>query len=386
MSLRIATVYRDDAYDDYPTVNMAMIRWLRVSQELARRGAEVDMIANVRAGSPGPEFEVRFVPFDAVRWSDYDVIKALYQRGFHTLERHGGADHPFVIASIATVVGRRDGMPGVQVMPAQREALWGVQVRMARACRWISVRTEPNRSLWQTEFPDFDPPLLVPTGVDRIIPAVRIDPYRALNGPVALYVGNLARGTPGHLNGLWADRLNRLGGALRSRGIHLCFVGPVDGTLLDTRVITSFGPVSNDAVWDFKRHADVGLALAEGRIQLNESSKLYYYLRAGLPVVSEEPIPNNALLAEADAGWTCAYDDTGDMTERVEAALHRNWPRERAAAWVATHHTWGERVRPYAARLGLALHGTEVDPRNADHPQAQAGFRAEHTGSRPERG
>jgi len=192
---RIATVYRDDPYDEYPTVNMAMIRWLRISQELARSGADVDMIVNVRAGPRRPDPGVRFVPFVSVRWRDYDVVKALYQRGFDTLGRHGGGDHPFVVGSIATVVGRRDGVPGVQVMPAERAALWETQVRMARKCRWISVRTAPNQVLWEREFPGLESPLLVPTGVDRNIPTGRFDPYRGLDAPVALYVGNLARGT-----------------------------------------------------------------------------------------------------------------------------------------------------------------------------------------------
>jgi len=352
--LRIATVYRDDQYDQYPTVNMAMIRWLRISQALSRLGARVDMIVNLQERHPPPGNGVRFVPFDGVRWGDYDVVKAFYQRGFDTLARHGGADHPFIVGSLATIVGSRDGVPGVQVLPADRAPLWDSQVRMARACRWLSVRTVPNQALFEREFPDLESPLLVPTGVDRIIPETRSNPYRGIDNPVALYSGNLRRGKPNHLNQLWADRLNRLGEALRRRHIQLCFVGPTGSVKLDPGVITNFGPVVNEAVWDFKRHADVGLALAEGPVQLNESSKLYYYLRAGLPVVSEAPIPNNTLLANAGAGWICEYDDPQGMAERVEAAVHHDWPMDEAAAWVAERHSWENRAGSYAARLGLS--------------------------------
>lgn len=345
--VRIATVYRDDPYDELPTVNMAFIRWLRLSQQFAALGATSDIIVNHRCGEVGLGSGIRMVPFSRVRWDEYDVVKTLYQRGFDTLERHGGADHPFIVSSLATVVGCEDGRPGVQVVPEDRGGLWRIQQKIAARSRLVSVRTPGNKDLWNTEFPAREPPLLVPTGVDEIIPEARANPYRGIDGPVALYTGNLARTVPGQLNARWADRLERVGRLLRARGIVLCFVGPRANIRLDPAAVLDLGAVTNDAIWDYTRFAAVGIALAEGPTQLNESSKLYYYLRAGLPVVSEDPIPNNDLLETSGLGIRVAYDDAVEMAEAVEAAVYTDWPRAAGIALVLEKHTWKHRARSY---------------------------------------
>ncbi len=39
------------------------------------------------------------------------------------------------------------------------------------------------------------------------------------------------------------------------------------------------------AYWDWQHHARAGIVFAQGPVQDNESSKIYYYLRTGLPVI-----------------------------------------------------------------------------------------------------
>jgi len=54
------------------------------------------------------------------------------------------------------------------------------------------------------------------------------------------------------------------------------------------------GAVSYERSWDYLHHADVGVLVAAGPfMHNNESTKIYHYLRVGLPVVSEAGFPND---------------------------------------------------------------------------------------------
>jgi hypothetical protein len=118
------------------------------------------------------------------------------------------------------------------------------------------------------------------------------------------------------------------------------------------------GIVDNDRIWDYQYFADVGIVLAQGDVQHNESSKIYYYLRSGLPVVSEQPIPNNHVIVESGLGLISDYGDDRMMAEMIEEAVHRAWPREAAIAYMLEHHTWERRAQVYADLLGEAFGAT----------------------------
>lgn len=75
--------------------------------------------------------------------------------------------------------------------------------------------------------------------------------------------------------------------------------------------MTHLGAVDNDRVWDYHHFADVGLVLAQGDVQHNDSSKLYYYLRSSLPVISESPVPNNFLIRESGLELIADYGMIG---------------------------------------------------------------------------
>src|SRR6202035_1980493 len=78
------------------------------------------------------------------------------------------------------------------------------------------------------------------------------------------------------------------------------------------------GRIEASEYWNWQRHANVGLVLAQGPIQDNESSKIYYYLRTGLPVVCERGVPNSWLLEQTANGAVVDYCDILGM---VEAAI-----------------------------------------------------------------
>jgi hypothetical protein len=196
----------------------------------------------------------------------------------------------------------------------------------------------------------------VPTGVDAEIPEPGDNPYSRLGirRPVALYAGNLySRDKQAVVNLLWQDRLNRLGRELSTRGVHLVVMGPGEIDHLDAAVVTHVGLVDYREVWTWQRHAAVGITLAQGRVQDNESSKIYYYLRTGLPVVVEAPVPNAHLVSETGHGVVVDYDER-DLAAVAEAAVHlvrrRPDPGD-VVPYIVERHSWDARAAVYGPIL-----------------------------------
>ena len=356
--IRIATVYKDTDYLRVDRDKMSEIRWSRISEALARQGFEVDELRNQGGRPAGKAPNLRWVPLSQARWTDYDVVKTQYQGGFETLQKWGGHDHPFLIGRLASVVGREEGAVGTHFHGEEHARLYSIQKKMAGCCRYISVTTEQNSTLWsQTHGRDDGPGIVsVPSATDRVVPMQGENPFRELDGKIAVYIGNFYVDTLPHINRLWQERLNILGRRLRRRGIHLCVIGPGKTDRLDPRCLTYLGAVPNSRIWDYQSFADVGLVLALGPVQNNDSSKIYYYLRSGLPVVSERPVPNNFLIRDSRLGYIVDYEDPEAMVDSIEAACSRTWDRAAAIDYIVNYHTWDHRAQVYSelirARLG----------------------------------
>jgi Glycosyl transferases group 1 len=335
--ITIATVYQPCRPGELPLLDMAAIRWLRISQHLARLKFRVDVIADTPARSAQRSDNLRFVRPSEFHPADYDVVKTLFHLGYETLSAAGGGMHPFIISKLGSVVGAEDGIPGVHFLGEKRQRLYETQVQIQQHSRYVTVLTSQSKALWESEF-----------GVDAEIPPSNSNPYWEFAEKIAVYIGNLYAGAQKQVNLLWQRRLNALGRLLKRRGIRLCVIGPGEIEELDPTAVTYLGAVENDRIWDYHYFADVGIVLAQGDVQHNESSKIYYYLRAGLPVVSETPVPNNAVIRESGLGLIAAYGDDRMMVEMIEDAIHRKWPREEAITYVLEHHTWEKRAQLYA--------------------------------------
>ena len=345
-SIRIATVYSNSFFDKFSACDMSLVRWLRMSEALAARGYNVDMNVNAKSGLQAKP-NLQYVPYNQTDWSRYDVIKTLFHDGFESLCAAGGGQHPFIISKLGSVVGHFDGAEGVHFYGQERQDLFATQQRIHKQSRYITILTEESRELWETEHGRSANLLLVPTGVDREIPAPGDNPYGSAAGKIAVYIGNLYNNCQPEINLLWQTRLNSLGHLLKQKGIRLFLVGPGNTDRLDPAAVTHLGPVDSRRIWDYQYFADVGIVLAQGQAQHNESSKIYYYLRTGLPVVSEAPVPNNRILQEANLGFISDYADDRMMAEMVEAAIFHKWDRHSAVNYMLENHTWDQRAQVY---------------------------------------
>lgn len=333
---------------------MGAIRWLKISEALARRGHSVDIATNetfpdeMQRGAAEKGLQLRAVPLRNVCWSDYDVVKTLFDLGFATLEEYGGATHPFIISKLGSVVDARD-REGIYFYGAYREWLYAVQERINANSRYVTLLSESAKELWVELFGPNPNLLLVPGAADRDIPPLGNDPYPADDRFRVLFAGNVyTRDYQGEANEVLVTKLNRLGQLLRERGCRLYMVGAGDVDKLDPECVTYLGSVSHEDVWNYFGHAQVGVVVSAGSfMHNNESTKIYHYLRAGLPVVSESGFPNDDVVRRSGLGFVVDSGDMDGMAQRVEEAARATWDRTAAVSYIIENHTWDTRVEVY---------------------------------------
>ena len=367
---RIVTVYpRDPSHEDVKRrdlapLTMAYIRWFKVSEELARLGHRVDMAVPDAAMDWASTAQrdaatgVRSVALSRVRWHEYDVVKTVFHRGFDTLEACGGADHPFIISKLGSVVGPRE-MDGIYFYGETREQLYATQQKIARASRYVTVLSREADALWQQCFGPVDNTLLVPGAVDATVPDATADPYPDDGRPRVLFAGNIytARSQP-EANVVLVGKLNRLGELLSRRGARLYMLGTGDLSQLDPQWVTYLGAVEYPQSWNYMHRADVGVVVASGSFSHNnESTKIYHYLRVGLPVVSEAGFPNDGVVTDSRLGFVVENGNMEAMAAKAVEAADRAWDRDFAICYVLQSHTWAKRVETYAAMLARHFPG-----------------------------
>jgi hypothetical protein len=334
-------------------LDMSYIRWFKIGEALARLGHQVDLATaefKWRLRRPvitmGPR--LRRVPLSSVRWDEYDVVKTLFHQGFDTLVRYGGHRHRFIISKLGSVVGPRD-MPGIYFYGRRRARLFRTQTRIDQTSRYVTLLTEPARDLWTECFGSRGNLLLVPGAAERPIMPSGVDPYPTDSGPRLLFAGNLYRArTQPEANRVLVDKLNALGRLVGVHGARLFVLGPGDVRRLDRRYVTYLGAVHYRDSWDYLHFAHVGILVAAGPfMHNNESTKIYHYLRAGLPVVSEAGFPNDDVLRRSGLAFVVDNGDLETMAARAVESVTATWDREAAVRFILEHHTWDQRAAIY---------------------------------------
>ena len=358
---RIATVY-NSRQNPWDLRDMSFIRWQKISEALARLGHHVDIVTNEarwkHSREPAPMAErLQRVPLERIDWSRYDVIKTLFHSGFDLLKRSGGARHPFIISKLGSVVGAED-LPGIYFYGDIRKKLYETQTRIHRTARYVTVLSEPARELWFQVHGRRDGMLLVPGAVDHAVPDGSGNPYSQMPEKVVLFSGNIySLDSQPEANRVLVDKLNLLGRHLQGSGLRVCFQGHGDTSRLEPSV-TNLGSVPFSETWDYLRHASVGIVVSAGPfMHNNESTKIYHYLRMGLPVVSEAGFPNDNVVRQSGLGFVAPNGDMQGMAQLIRQAAAETWDRPRAIAFIQANHTWDCRARVYRDLLPAASAG-----------------------------
>lgn len=347
---KIITLCRAQGFD---TMDMWGIRSLKISEALARAGHQVDIGLHGNVEPLPPQPNLRRVELAEVRWNQYDVVNAMFHRGFQVLEKYGGTKHPLILTELGSVVGARD-MPGVYFYGRTRRDLYETQKRAARTSKYMIVLSPQARALWEECFGKRGNVLLVPGGVDRDLPAPAQDPYPDSNQPRVLFAGNVYnQDSQPEANRVLIDKLNELGKILTARGIRLYLLGVGDVSRLDPIYVTYLGAVRYAAAWDYMYFANVGIVVSAGKfMHNNESTKIYHYLRVGLPVVSEAGFPNDDVVRQANLGFVVPSENMPALAEKIETALNTPWNRQQAIDYILANHTWDKRVEVYKPVIG----------------------------------
>jgi glycosyltransferase involved in cell wall biosynthesis len=349
---------------------MSYIRWFKISEALARRGHEVDIATNefshwwsrspIQMGAG-----LRRVPLSKVRWHDYDVVKTLFHRGFNLLQAYGGDQHPFIISKLGSVVGPED-MDGIYFYGKVRKSLYATQQRISQTSKYVTLLSQPAIDLWTRCFGQHDNLLLVPGGVDREVPPAGHDPYPLGAEGRCLFAGNVYdQSSQPEANAILIDKLNRLGKALADKSVRLYMLGLGDVRRLDHDSVTYLGVAPYESTWDYIHFAQVGIVVSAGKfMHNNESTKIYHYLRAGLPVVSEAGFPNDHVVSESGLGFVVENGDMELMAQQVVQAVHTRWDRVSAIQYILENHTWDKRVEVYDSIIKRDLGGRETRTRS----------------------
>jgi len=346
---KMATVYSNKYTSKPLPVTMDTVRWIRISEAFARLGVQVDIIVNQLNSEIVVNENLRYISNEDVQFEDYDVIKTLFHGGFEFLMENDAHHHPFIISKLGSVVGSHDDVDGVYFYDDRRKGFFDIQKEIALRSKYVAILTDESIDLWRDEHGGNGNILKVPTGVMKELPAPTFNPYINFNEKIAVYIGNIYSkdSKQRSVNLEWQDRFNAIGRMLKNKGIRLCFIGKGEVDNLDSDVVTYLGAIDNNEIHNYLTYADVGIALAQGEIQHNESSKIYGYLRAGLPVVSEKPIPNNHLIEETGLGVLVDYNNNTAIAESIQEAACRKWNVQKGIDYMIEHHTWDKRVADY---------------------------------------
>ncbi|MGE3171750.1 MAG: glycosyltransferase [Planctomycetota bacterium] len=334
---RIALVYSTN-----PTrgiQGMDMIRWVAMGHRFRWLGHKVRLVTDRRRGEERLD-RLHLSSAQRAEWDKFDAVKVCYQASIDLVE-----PHPNLIARMCRVVDEK--LP--ERDDHRRAETLRQQQRIADLAAIVAFNDEENAARWRQRYGTRQQILIVPTGCPEKIPEDGANPYPD-GKRIVLFSGSLtSHRFPGTLNEL-ARRLAR-----EAPDVQVHFLGKDSlqhyagvSEPLDPRLVHVHPSVPEADTWRYVLHAHCGIALAPSEHAFeSELSKIYYYLRGGLPVVTESPVPNKTVIDECAHGAVAAYDDMDDLVDKTRSALHLE-PRSPAVMnYMAEHHSWSQRAKVY---------------------------------------
>jgi glycosyltransferase involved in cell wall biosynthesis len=312
---------------------------------LHRQGGAFDALAKVWHYVPFAMLAPDHRPVLNARWvfehwqatSRPDVAKHIARHGFFDVDLLFMSSHfqPFWLdavryrRSVYRVADLNEGFPGYTAGAAAVET--GIASRVDLVVTAAHTLAEPARRLGAREV------MPLPNGIafrdfsQRPLEAPR--EYRALKGPIAVYVGAF---------GPWVDLELIERCALALPHVQFVLIGPTDdfqGHWASIANVHPIGPRSRAELPAYLHHAQVGLIPFDrsGHPELVDHVhplKLYEYLACGLPVVSTDSAEMRAFAHPATlcaqgpefvAAISRALDCPGNPEDRIAFAAGADW-------------------------------------------------------------
>ncbi|MFH0822165.1 MAG: hypothetical protein V2B18_05390, partial [Pseudomonadota bacterium] len=233
-----------------------------------------------------------------------------------------------------------------------RAVLLKCQDLINRRASALIMNNEENAERWRRLYGPRIPIHLVPNGCPAEIPSFASDPYSS-EAPVVLFLGSLAAPRMVRIVNEAASALKRVA-AIHTVGLNKAIMYGGDSSSALCPEVTNHGELPESQVWDHVRCASIGLALATGPYPFdNDVTKVFNYLRGGLPVLAEEPILQNELVRETGFGSVFAHGDVEDLVEKAREMI-RNPPRSKrhmVMSMMIREHSWDRRVDSFVDML-----------------------------------
>ena len=344
--MRVGLVFHHDPRQRPPGIDIQRLTALAAG--FFSHGVEAEILAPVagpgllKAGADRP---IVIRPLGDALDGRYQILKTCYHPGIDLVRGYRG---PVVCRLVRVVDQTRPERDA-----ARRERLLAWQQKIHQRAAAVAFNNPENLERWRRLYGWRKPAVFTPTGCPGTIPPRGPNPYgRGL--PVALFLGSLA-------SGRMARMLNQMAEALRGEAaVHLVGLnktGLYGRPVALSGLISDHGPLSGARLWDFVAWASFGVALATGPDAFdNDSSKVYTYLRAGLPVLCEEPILQWSLIAELGMGHGFPFDDLAGMLAQARALLAVEHPdRQAAMRRMAAEQGWDRRVSIYVRLFNRLL-------------------------------
>lgn len=96
-------------------------------------------------------------------------------------------------------------------------------------------------------------------------------------------------------------------------------------------------------------------SLCHSFMHKNESSELYHYLRAGLPVITDSGFPNDYVVRDTGCGSVVQSGNMRALADAVLSAGRTNRDRDFAIRYIPDNQTWDKRVAGYDQVLRRGL-------------------------------
>ena len=345
--MRIGIVFHKNAFA--PPSGIDLVRLRAISLGLIRKGVEAEIIAPVQTEGtiegviPVRKLDVLNSP------NQYDLVKTCYHDSIMLIRGYQGP----VISRIVRVVDQK--LP--ERDDAAREKLLHCQEMIKKRAVALVLNNKENEDRWRDLYGDEPQIILVPTGCPAEIPKPHRNPFQPGEQAI-LFLGSVA-------SPRMVRMLNEAARNIADFGrIHLIglnkagMYGGDEDCRLDP-IIVDHGELSEAAIWDYIQHARIGLALATGPYPFdNDVSKIFNYLRGGLPVLSEEQIVNNYLIRQTGLGRIFRFDDMNDLTVQAKALIMGPVPTDKRVVmrFMAEEHSWDKRVETYLELFRAILH------------------------------
>lgn len=335
--MRIGIVFHKNPYA--PPKGIDLVRLRNIAGGLIQRGLEAEVIAPVdNEGRIDGFIPVRRL--EALQEGHYDLIKTSYHYSVLHVRDFDGP----VVSRIVRVV---DEKYPERDEPFRKKLLECQDVIAAKASA-VVLNNEENAARWRRLYGQRQKVAIIGTGCPFKIPTLGENPYGVEKAAI-LFLGSIASERMLLMLNSAAELLEA------TADIHLVGANKVSmyggkGYINPHPSIRNHGEIPEPLIWDYIRHANLGIALAAGPHAFdNDISKISNYLRGGLPVLSEERIINNQLIEDTGLGREFRYDSPRSMAHQALEMLETDYSggKDFVMALMANEHSWDRKVESY---------------------------------------